>query len=418
MGGTEFQKALGAVETRRSDADSSGTGRGRELHSHYSDAARRSTYEHRLAGLEVGVMKTEVGDGSSTPESNRVDRGEIGREFGDIIDTGRESELGVCAAHAGERPDPAPDPAGIHPVAHRGNAARNFASGDETRCEAVAVQGAAPDDCVHSAYPDRLDFDEELSGSDSGLDSVDHVQPVGTAELSNLYRSHDSTLTERTVHLTKVGDVTDGLPHMLRADAEDNRQRVLEAARALFSERGLDVSMREIAREAGVGPATLYRRFPTKQVLIDAAFRDELVACRAIVAEGASDPDAWRGFCSVVTRIGELNAKNQGFTDAFLATFPGAIDVASHREGMLRTLAELCRRAQDAGRLRADFELDDLVLVFMAGRGITAGTPQQRIVASRRFSALTIEAFRASGAEMKLPPAARVVSASLDPQGV
>ena len=62
------------------------------------------------------------------------------------------------------------------------------------------------------------------------------------------------------------------LPQMLRADAEDNRERVLEAARELFAERGLDVPLREVARRAGVGPATLYRRFPTKQSLVDAAF--------------------------------------------------------------------------------------------------------------------------------------------------
>ena len=57
--------------------------------------------------------------------------------------------------------------------------------------------------------------------------------------------------------------------HNLRADAQENRDRILDAARALFSERGLDVSMREVARCAEVGPATLYRRFPTKQALID-----------------------------------------------------------------------------------------------------------------------------------------------------
>lgn len=74
--------------------------------------------------------------------------------------------------------------------------------------------------------------------------------------------------------------MTDRLPHMLRADAQDNRDRVLEAARALFAERGIDVTMRQIARRADVGPATLYRRFPTKQILVDEAFEYELRSCR------------------------------------------------------------------------------------------------------------------------------------------
>lgn len=81
--------------------------------------------------------------------------------------------------------------------------------------------------------------------------------------------------------------VTDHLPHTLRSDALDNRERILDAARALFSADGLNVPMREIARRAGVGPATLYRHFPTKQMLVADAFADQLRACRAIVDEGA-----------------------------------------------------------------------------------------------------------------------------------
>ncbi|MFB2598440.1 TetR/AcrR family transcriptional regulator [Herbiconiux sp. P17] len=200
------------------------------------------------------------------------------------------------------------------------------------------------------------------------------------------------------------------LPHILRSDAEDNRTRVLEAARELFSERGLEVPMRAIARRAGVGPATLYRRFPTKQALIDAAFTDELRACRAIVAEGCADPDPWRGFSSVLLRIGELNAHNQGFIDAFMTTFPDAVDFAAHRAGMLQSLAELCRRAQAAGAMRSDIVLDDLVLVLMAGRGVSAPTNELRVAAALRFAALAIEGFRASGAEGALPPPARVTS--------
>lgn len=203
------------------------------------------------------------------------------------------------------------------------------------------------------------------------------------------------------------------LPQTLRADAKDNRERLIEAARLLFSEHGLDVPMREIARRASVGPATLYRRFPTKQSLVDAVFSDELRACRMIVADGCSDPDPWRGFCSVLMRIGELNARNQGFIDAFMSTFPGAPDIAEHRIGILRALAGLTRRAQEAGRLRTDFVLDDLVLVLMAGRGVTAATPEERLVAARRFSALTIAAFRASDTVLPLPPARLTASASL-----
>ncbi|MBL7253913.1 TetR/AcrR family transcriptional regulator [Actinoplanes sp. LDG1-01] len=181
---------------------------------------------------------------------------------------------------------------------------------------------------------------------------------------------------------------------------------MLEAARAAFSEHGLDVPMREIARRAEVGPATLYRRFPTKQALVDEAFTDELRACAAIVRDGCADPDPWRGLCSIVTGITELNTHNQGFVDAFVSSYPGAADFAAHRASMLRPLTLLCRRAQEAGSLRADFVLDDLILVLMAGRGLWAAPPAVRTKAARRFAALTLDALRASPTTTTLPPPA------------
>ena len=180
---------------------------------------------------------------------------------------------------------------------------------------------------------------------------------------------------------------------------------VLAAARTLFAERGLDVPMREVARRAGVGPATLYRRFPTKQALIEEVFVDEMRACRAIVAEASADPDPWHGFCAFLTRIGELNARNQGFTDAFVSTYPDAADFAAHRAAMLRSLAGLMRRAQHAGSLRPDARIDDVVLVLMAGRGLSAATTEGRVAAARRFAALAAGALRSSPEHVPLPPA-------------
>ncbi|MFB4420152.1 TetR/AcrR family transcriptional regulator [Streptomyces sp. QL37] len=201
----------------------------------------------------------------------------------------------------------------------------------------------------------------------------------------------------------------DGLPHTLRSDALDNRERILEAARVLFSAEGLDVPMREIARRAEVGPATLYRRFPTKQALVAEAFADQLRACRTIVDEGCADPDPWRGLCLVIEKICELHARDRGFTEAFLSTLPGAPDVAG-REYTVRALAGLARRAQEAGRLRSDFVLDDLILVLMANKGINTRSAATQVMASRRFAALAIQAFEACPRHAPLPPAARLAS--------
>jgi AcrR family transcriptional regulator len=197
---------------------------------------------------------------------------------------------------------------------------------------------------------------------------------------------------------------------MLRADAQDNRDRVLDAARELFSEKGTAVTMREIARRAEVGPATLYRRFPTKQILINDVFTDELRACRAIVEDGCSALDPWQGFRSVIEQLSELNAANQGFVDAFMTSNSGTDIFVAHRTSLLRKLAELATRAQASGGLRSDFLIDDLVLILMAGRGLSSSPPAGRVAAAQRFAALAIEAFRASAENLPLPPAARLAS--------
>ncbi|GAA3104219.1 TetR/AcrR family transcriptional regulator [Kribbella aluminosa] len=186
------------------------------------------------------------------------------------------------------------------------------------------------------------------------------------------------------------------MPRKLRADAEDNRERILAAARTLFARTGLTVPMRDIAREAGVGPATLYRRFPTKQDLATAAFAEQEQACRRIVEDGLAADDPWEGFCLVIERICELHVHNRGFTDAFLATYPEAVDSSGSRELTLKSVGILARRAKARGRLRRDFELADLVIMLTAHRGLHASTPAARLAASRRFAALTVQAFQAN----------------------
>jgi AcrR family transcriptional regulator len=207
--------------------------------------------------------------------------------------------------------------------------------------------------------------------------------------------------------------VTDPPPQSLRADALENRERILSAARAVFAAEGLNVPMREIARRAGVGPATLYRRFPTKEALVTEAFTEQMRTCHAIVDEGLAHSDPWLGFCLVITKICELHARDRGFTAAFMSAFPHAIDFAAGREYALTSIAELARRAQQAGHLRSDFVLDDLILILMANNGIHTATPAARVPASRRFAALAIQAFQASPQAGPLPPVARLAPAAV-----
>lgn len=223
------------------------------------------------------------------------------------------------------------------------------------------------------------------------------------------------TLVDAPVHFVKVRIVMRQLPRLLRADAQDNRDRVVEAARVLFADRGLDVPMRTIARTAEVGPATLYRRFPTKQTLIEEVFADELRSCRSIVEEGCRDPDAWRGFTTVVERLLVLNAQNQGFVDAFMSANPEAALFAQHRAELQQLLAALGDRAKQGGELRRDFHIDDLVLVLLAGRGISSALRADRENAARRFAALAIDGFRDTGANSALPRGPRLFRPAAHP---
>ncbi|GAA2734624.1 helix-turn-helix domain-containing protein [Streptomyces nogalater] len=205
--------------------------------------------------------------------------------------------------------------------------------------------------------------------------------------------------------------MTRHLPRTARSDARDNRVRILDAARVVFGEKGLSAPLREVARHAGVGPATLYRHFPTKQALIVETFAEQRRACHAAVRDALADADPWHGFRSLVERICELHARGRGFADRYMTSFPEAMDFAADREQTLRAVGALIRRAQETGRLRPGFVVDDLILVLMAHRGLQDTPPADRVTASRRFAAYLIEAFRAvpeTGAATPLPPAPRL----------
>src|SRR5215470_17846329 len=81
----------------------------------------------------------------------------------------------------------------------------------------------------------------------------------------------------------------------LRRDAERNRQRILAAAAEVFTERGLDATLDEVARAAGVGIGTVYRRFPDKESLIAELFRDRIDALVTVAEEACAALDPWQG---------------------------------------------------------------------------------------------------------------------------
>lgn len=193
-------------------------------------------------------------------------------------------------------------------------------------------------------------------------------------------------------------------PDGLRADAQRNRGRILVAARAVFAEHGIDAPMATVARRAGVGVATLYRRFPTRDALVRAAFAQQMETCARTLTEALADPDPWRGFQRLVETICELQREERGFPAAFVAAFPDStVAHAQVGERAERDLLTLVRRAQAAGALRADFHPSDLAVALLSHCGLVAALPHDR-AASRRLVAYLLQSFRAEAAHGALPP--------------
>ena len=203
----------------------------------------------------------------------------------------------------------------------------------------------------------------------------------------------------------KRDDGSDSGCEELRADAERNRQLLLQAAREVFADQGLDASSKEIARRAGVGIATLYRRFPTRQGLLVATFGPKLAAYTEAIDRALKDPDPWRGFCDYLTAITGMQQGDRGFRDILTQAFPNARELRAQRDHVYHGVAELIERAKATGRLREDFVPEDVPLLLMANAGVVAATAEHAPESSDRLVGYLLQAF-ASAAAGELPPPA------------
>ncbi|MGX1267892.1 TetR/AcrR family transcriptional regulator [Streptomyces phaeoluteigriseus] len=183
----------------------------------------------------------------------------------------------------------------------------------------------------------------------------------------------------------------------LRSDAERNRERIIAAARTVFARDGLSASMASVAREAGVGIATMFRRFPTKEELVDAVFSDRMGAYADAVAVALDDPDPWHGFVGYIETACAMQAADNGFADVLTMTFPTAKVLERRRDEAYRSMLSLIDRAKATGRLREDFDPSDLVLIHMANAGVVTATGDAAPDAWRRVVALFVQSLEAPG---------------------
>jgi AcrR family transcriptional regulator len=190
----------------------------------------------------------------------------------------------------------------------------------------------------------------------------------------------------------------------LRADATRNRVAILTAARQVFAEQGLRAPLEEIARRAGVGIATLYRRFPTRERLVAAALIEKITQFEKAAGQALAEPDPWDGFAGLVRRICELQANDRGLSDLLSMTLPASEEVEELRAKAHGHVDELVARAKAAGRLRPDFAAEDLLLMLIANAAVAHITGPDAPDAWQRFVGLMLDAFQYTGSA-DLPPA-------------
>jgi len=187
----------------------------------------------------------------------------------------------------------------------------------------------------------------------------------------------------------------------LRLDAERNRDAILCAAAAAFAAHGSAASLDDIARSAKVGVATLYRRFPTRESLVEAVFGASMTAYaegfEAAAERALAEP--WLAFRDQVMAILEQQATDLAFAEVLSAPVTGSdLFRDQHRRGF-RAMLTLIARAKAAGAIRADFHHSDIYLLTLATAGITRVTAETAPDAWRRHAAYLLESFRATDAE-------------------
>jgi AcrR family transcriptional regulator len=154
---------------------------------------------------------------------------------------------------------------------------------------------------------------------------------------------------------------TDGPARPLRADAKRNREHLLAAGLAAFTERGPAASLEDIARRAGVGVGTLYRHFPTRQDLLEAVYVEEVEAlCRS--AEDLADEPAWDALVHWLDRFVDYAVAKKALVDEMLANVSREAPVfRSCHDAIFTAGGPLLERAKTAGAVRADVEFIDVI---------------------------------------------------------
>ena len=168
----------------------------------------------------------------------------------------------------------------------------------------------------------------------------------------------------------------------------------MDAARRVFAAQGVHAPVEEIAKEAGVGIGTLYRRFPDRTELVEAVFREQAGRYLAAAEEARLVDDPWEAFKTYLQSLGALQAEDATVTDVLTLTLPTSGALEQLRNRLYATQNRLIRAAKRQGTLRADFTPEDVVLLLIANAAIIRTVGADTPASAPRFLALAIDALR------------------------
>jgi AcrR family transcriptional regulator len=200
--------------------------------------------------------------------------------------------------------------------------------------------------------------------------------------------------------------VKDATDRPLRRDAEINRQRLLTAAGELFAQRGLDVTLNDIAHHAGVGVGTAYRRFANKEEVIDALFEQRLDQVAAVAAEAAEDPDAWRGLTTFLERSLQMQLEDRGLTQLLNNPQLRQHRVNEARDRIAPLVNTIVDRAKTQSVLRPDVEGTDAIFIQVALTAVIDNTRDVEPTLYRRYLTIFLDGMRTDRGPLTALPVA------------
>lgn len=200
----------------------------------------------------------------------------------------------------------------------------------------------------------------------------------------------------------------------LRKDAEQNRQKILSAAREVFCRRGLDATLDDVAHHAGLGVGTVYRRFPSKEHLVEAMFVDRLDEIAELAEKALTADDPWEGFTQLLWKKAELHTADRGLREIIFSKAYGHQEVAEARQRMTSSCRAVFERAQQSGQLRADVSPTDLPILQLILSVVAEYSQKVDPELWRRYGTLLLDGLRADSTNHSTLPGTALSHTELD----